>query len=345
MRTPHLIEYRRRGDAAERARAVVARDAANIRTSNAAAAGMIATRTRSAPIRLASARARRSRREPATSGRTVGDPSPATTSTTSTTWRDALAVRATWTITSIDRDSCARIAASGQLGAACITSVSSRRRASIGPLAWHVASDPSWPVFMACTSPVTSLPRTSPTTSRSGRSRSAVRTSSSREIGRMPSGVAGRASRRTTCVLVGCSSAVSSSTMMRSTGLREAEQRREQRRLAARRCAADDDVAPGAQHVGEQLDDPRRCERLEREGRAGGSAGSTRPRHRRRPDRRPRTPVTRRAAGRRRSGWCGRGAAPTAPAPVRAPLGSTRVAAVARRGAHRRARPTPRRRR
>ena len=127
-------------------------------------------------------------------------------------------VRATWTITSIDRDSWARIAASGQLGAACITSVSSRRRASIGPLAWHVANDPSWPVFMACTSPVTSLPRTSPTTSRSGRSRSAVRTSSSRGIGRMPSGVAGRASRRTTCALVGCSSAVSSRTMMRSPG-------------------------------------------------------------------------------------------------------------------------------
>ena len=92
---------------------------------------------------------------------------------------------------------------------------------------------------------------------RAGRAadRSAVRTSSSRGIGRMPSGVAGRASSRTTWALVGCSSAVSSRTMMRSPGSVRLSRDAEQRGLAARRGAADHDVAPGSQHVGEQLDD------------------------------------------------------------------------------------------
>ena len=47
---------------------------------------------------------------------------------------------------------------------------------------------PSWPVFKACTRATTSGPRTSPTTSRSGRSRRAVRTSCSNVMATGPSG-------------------------------------------------------------------------------------------------------------------------------------------------------------
>ena len=102
------------------------------------------------------------------------------------------------------------MATSGQVGAACSTSDSRRRSASRGPLAWHVENDPSWPVFMACTSPSTSGPLISPTISRSGRSRSAVRTSASSVTAVGRSAVAGRASRRTVWRPATGSSAVSS---------------------------------------------------------------------------------------------------------------------------------------
>ena len=57
------------------------------------------------------------------------------------------------------------------------TIASMRWRVSSGPLLWQVVSEPSWPVLSAMTMSSASAPRTSPTTSRSGRSRSAARTS------------------------------------------------------------------------------------------------------------------------------------------------------------------------
>ena len=58
------------------------------------------------------------------------------------------------------------------------TMVSSRASASRGELACSVDSEPSWPVFMAWSMSSASAPRTSPTTMRSGRMRSALRTRS-----------------------------------------------------------------------------------------------------------------------------------------------------------------------
>ena len=49
-----------------------------------------------------------------------------------------------------------------------------RDSASRGVLAWMVVSEPSWPVFIACSMSSASSPRTSPTTMRSGRIRSAL---------------------------------------------------------------------------------------------------------------------------------------------------------------------------
>ena len=57
-----------------------------------------------------------------------------------------------------------------------LTIVSRRASASRGVLAWTVVSEPSWPVFMACSMSSASPPRTSPTTMRSGRMRSAFLT-------------------------------------------------------------------------------------------------------------------------------------------------------------------------
>ncbi len=79
------------------------------------------------------------------------------------------------------------------------------------------AGPPSWPVFRAPRSSRTSAPRHSPTTNRSGRIRSASRTSRSSPIAPVPSADACRASSPTTC---GCSirsSAVSSTVTIRSS--------------------------------------------------------------------------------------------------------------------------------
>ena len=72
---------------------------------------------------------------------------------------------------------CWRIAFSGRFVAPIAIIVSIRDRASRGVLAWTVVSEPSWPVFMACSMSRASSPRTSPTTMRSGRIRRALTTS------------------------------------------------------------------------------------------------------------------------------------------------------------------------
>ncbi len=95
-------------------------------------------------------------------------------------------------------------------------SVSTRRSASSGELAWTVVSEPSWPVLSACSMSSASGPRTSPTTIRSGRMRSALRTSWRIVTSPRPSRFAGRDSRRTTWRWRSRSSAASSTVTMRS---------------------------------------------------------------------------------------------------------------------------------
>ena len=58
------------------------------------------------------------------------------------------------------------------------TMVSMRLSASRGVLACTVVSEPSWPVFIACSMSSASAPRTSPTMMRSGRMRRLLRTRS-----------------------------------------------------------------------------------------------------------------------------------------------------------------------
>ena len=89
--------------------------------------------------------------------------------------------------------------------------------ASRGVLACKVASDPSWPVFMACNMSRASAPRTSPTMMRSGRMRRQLRTRSRWVTSPRPSMLGGRDSRRTTWSCLSCSSAASSTVTMRSS--------------------------------------------------------------------------------------------------------------------------------
>ena len=75
-------------------------------------------------------------------------------------------------------------------------SCSRREIASRGLLAWMVAIEPSWPVFMACSMSKASSPRHSPRMMRSGRIRSAFLTSSRWRISPLPSRFGGRVSMR-----------------------------------------------------------------------------------------------------------------------------------------------------
>ena len=88
--------------------------------------------------------------------------------------------------------------------------------ASRGVLAWMVAIEPSWPVFMACSMSKASSPRHSPRMMRSGRMRSAFLTSSRWRISPLPSMLGGRVSMRPTCGCCSCSSAASSMVSRRS---------------------------------------------------------------------------------------------------------------------------------
>ena len=95
-------------------------------------------------------------------------------------------------------------------------SVSTRRSASSGEPACTVDSEPSWPLDIAASMSSASGPRTSPTMIRSGRMRSALRTSRRTVTSPRPSSDAGRASRRTTCACCRRSSAASSTVTIRS---------------------------------------------------------------------------------------------------------------------------------
>ena len=85
--------------------------------------------------------------------------------------------RLTWITTLMALAICCRIAFSGRSRLAMEIMVSSRLSASRGVLAWSVVSEPSWPVFIACSMSTASAPRTSPMMIRSGRMRSALTSS------------------------------------------------------------------------------------------------------------------------------------------------------------------------
>ena len=102
-------------------------------------------------------------------------------------------------------------------------SISIQYRHSRGELAWIVAIEPSWPVFMACSMSMTSAPRTSPTTTRSGRMRRLLRINSRMLTAPLPSKPPWHDSSRTTCGWMSDSSAVSSTVTTRSvSGMKKA---------------------------------------------------------------------------------------------------------------------------
>ena len=124
--------------------------------------------------------------------------------------------RLTWITTWMALAICWRIAFSGRSRLAMAIMVSSRLSASRGVLAWSVVSEPSWPVFMACSMSTASAPRHSPMMMRSGRMRSALTSSTRCGTSPVPSMLAGRVSSRTTCGWRSWSSAESSMVTMRS---------------------------------------------------------------------------------------------------------------------------------
>src|SRR6478609_10085884 len=113
-------------------------------------------------------------------------------------------------------DSWARTASG--VSPASAPSASNRATTSDGAFACTVPHPPSCPVLRAARSSRTSAPRTSPTTIRSGRIRSACRTSVVRVTSPAPSTLAGLASSRTRCGWSTVSSRTSSTTSRRSTG-------------------------------------------------------------------------------------------------------------------------------
>ena len=132
--------------------------------------------------------------------------------------------------------------------------------ASRGVLAWIVVSEPSWPVFMACSMSRASGPRHSPMMIRSGRMRKAFRTRSVALMAPLPSMLGGRVSSRTTWSCWSCNSAASSMVTMRSVLGMKLESVFKQRRLARAGAAGNDDVQP-------RLDGPfQEHDHLRREG-------------------------------------------------------------------------------
>ena len=133
------------------------------------------------------------------------------------------------------------------------TSVSRRAIASRGELACTVESEPSWPVFIACSMSRLSPPRTSPTTMRSGRMRSELRTRSRMVISPLPSMFGGRALEPDHVLLLELQlDRVLDGDDALSLG-DERGQHVEQRRLAGAGAAGDDDVQPRLDAGLEQL--------------------------------------------------------------------------------------------
>jgi len=107
--------------------------------------------------------------------------------------------------------------AMGSSSAVMATIILSRDNASRVSFAWIVVSEPSCPVFIACSMSSASPPRTSPTMIRSGRIRRLFRTRSRWVASPVPSMLASRVSSRTTCGCCRISSAESSIVITRSS--------------------------------------------------------------------------------------------------------------------------------
>ncbi len=166
------------------------------------------------------------------------------TSVTAVTRRVPSRSRLSCTITSTAEESCSRIARSGRSMPAISTSVSSRAIASRGELACTVDNEPSWPVFIACSMSRHSPPRTSPTTMRSGRIRSELRTRSRIEISPLPSMLRGPALQPDDVILLQLQL---DGVLDRDDALAVGDERRQhvqQRRLAGAGAAGHDDVEP-----------------------------------------------------------------------------------------------------
>ena len=129
-------------------------------------------------------------------------------------------------------------------------SVHSLARASCAVFAW-IEHIPGMPLFSAISRSSDSASRTSPTTSRSGRIRSASLTSRRREISPVPSRLGWRHCIATVSPARRSSSKISSTVTIRSLRSGCRQQRPEQRRLAALGGAGDEDVLP-RQHAGPQ---------------------------------------------------------------------------------------------
>ena len=120
-------------------------------------------------------------------------------SDTLVTLREPSLRRVCWTTNWMADEICWRIARSGRLVAPIAIIVSIRVSASRAVFACTVVSDPSWPVFIACSMSSASSPRTSPTTMRSGRIRRALIMSCRCRTAPLPSTFGGRVSSRATC--------------------------------------------------------------------------------------------------------------------------------------------------
>ena len=112
---------------------------------------------------------------------------------------------------------CSRMARTGRSKPAMRVIVSMRDSVSRGLFEWIVVIEPSWPVFMAWSMSRASPPRHSPTTTRSGRMRRALRTRSRMVTWPLPSMFGGRASIASTCSWLSWSSLASSMVTMRSS--------------------------------------------------------------------------------------------------------------------------------
>ena len=119
-------------------------------------------------------------------------------------------------------------------------SASRRAGTSTAAFACSVPAPPSWPVLSAPSRSTTSGPRHSPTTSRSGRMRSASRTRSRSVTAPIPSTLEGRDRSATTWVWAGRNSEASSTTTIRSFLGHQAEESGEQSRLPGAGAARDE---------------------------------------------------------------------------------------------------------
>ena len=136
---------------------------------------------------------------------------------------------------------------------AASASASSRAGTSTAELACRVPQPPSWPVLRAASRSTTSAPRTSPTTSRSGRIRRACRTRVRSSMAPTPSTLAGPPLERDDVGMVGAQLGCVLDEDQPLGRVDQGEQGGEQRRLAAAGAPADQERDPGRDQRLQQL--------------------------------------------------------------------------------------------